>query len=129
MNSERRSGVLLVSVFPQAHAMLLQALRSRGISVAIARSGRLALRKLRLNPVVVLVDLVYGPALDPESIAQLNAVRSSATVLGLHDGDLGKFADELDELVMDGFFRASDWFPVIELAAESLHQVTEARRN
>jgi predicted Kef-type K+ transport protein len=129
MNSESRTGVLLLSVLPEAHVMLLQALRNRGIPVSIARSGRLAVRKLRTHPVVVVVDLVYGPALDRMSIARVNAARGTSTVLGLHDGDLGRFADELDELVVDGFCRAGEWYPIVELASESFNLVATARRN
>jgi hypothetical protein len=126
MNSESRAGVLLLSVLPEAHVMLLQALKNRGIPVSTARSGRLALRSL---PVLVIVDLVYGPALDRRSIARVNSARGTSTVLGLHDGDLGRFADELDELVVDGFCRSGEWFPLVELAAESFHLVATARRN
>jgi hypothetical protein len=129
MNSESRAGVLLLSVLPEAHVMLLQALKNRGIPVSTARSGRLALRRLRSLPVLVIVDLVYGPALDRRSIARVNSARGTSTVLGLHDGDLGRFADELDELVVDGFCRSGEWFPLVELAAESFHLVATARRN
>lgn len=129
MNMDGRGGVLLLSVLPEAHVMLFQALKNRGIPVSIARSGRLAQRKLRMRPVLVVVDLVYGPALDRLSIARMNATRGTTTVLGIHDGDLGRFADELDELVIDGFCRVGEWFPIVELAAESLQLVAPAPRN
>ena len=114
-----RSGVLLVSVLPEGHERLLEALRQHAIPVEVARSGRHALRKLRAHPVLVLVDLVHGPALDDIAVSRLNASRRNSTVLGIHDGDLGRFADELDALVVDGFCRAGEWVPIVELATES----------
>ena len=42
-----RSGVLMLSVLPEAHTHLLEALRQRAIPVEFARSGAHALRKLR----------------------------------------------------------------------------------
>jgi hypothetical protein len=128
MNPDGRRGVLLLSVLPEAHVMMLQALKSRGIPVSIAHHGRMTLRRLRSHPVVVIVDLVYGAALDRMSIACLNSARASCTVLGLHDGDLGRFAGELDELVVDGFCRAGEWFPIVEMAAESFQLAAAARR-
>jgi hypothetical protein len=129
MSPEGRTGVLLLSALPEAHVMLMQALKNRGIPVSTARSARLALRRLRSRPVLVIVDLVYGPALDRDSIARVNSARGTGTVMGLHDGDLGRYADELDELVVDGFCRAGEWVPLVELAAESFHQVATAPRN
>ena len=129
MMLENRDGVLLLTVMPEAHVMLLQALRNRGIPVSFAISGSMAQRRLSARPVLVIADLVYGAALDRLSIARLNALRGTSTVLALHDGDLGRFASELDELVVDGFCRADEWYPLVELAAESYQGVLEARHN
>jgi hypothetical protein len=126
---ENRDGVLLLSVMPEAHVMLLQAFRNRGIPASFAISGSMAQRRLSARPVLVIVDLVYGAALDRLSIARINALRGSSTVLALHDGDLGRFASELDELVVDGFCRTGEWYPLVEMAAETLHHVSEARRS
>ncbi|HTM57858.1 MAG TPA: hypothetical protein VL123_05525 [Candidatus Udaeobacter sp.] len=129
MMNESRAGVLLLSVLPEGHTPLLEALRQRAIPVEVARSGRHAVRKLRSHPVLVLVDLVHGPALDSASVQRVNASRKAGTVLGLHDGDLGRFADELDALVVDGFCRAGEWAPIVELASESFNVVAAAPLN
>ena len=78
---------------------------------------------------LVLVDLVHGPALDSLSVHRVNAARRASTVLGLHDGDLGRFADELDALVVDGFCRAGEWAPIVELASESFNVVAAGPLN
>jgi DNA-binding NtrC family response regulator len=124
-----RTGVLILSVVPEAHVMLMQALRSRGIPVQVARSGRQAVRKLKNQPVLVLVDLVYGPGLDRDSIIQVNNSRGSSTLLGVHEGDLGRFAEELEDLVVDGFCRMGEWSPIVDLAAQSFDVLTTAARN
>ena len=120
MNMESRTAVLLISVLPEAHASMLEALRQRGIPAEVARSGKHAVRKLRRRPVLVLVDLTHGPSLDRHSIERLNATRRTSTVLALHDGDLAQFADELEDLVVDGFCRVGEWVPIVELAAENI---------
>lgn len=117
MSQVNRAAVLLLSTLPESHAMMIQSLRNRGVSVSVARSGRQVQRPLRSSPRVVVVDLVNGPALDPASIARVNAARDTSRVVGLHNGDLGRFAEELDELVMDGFCRAGEWTPIVEMAA------------
>ena len=127
MTMANQTGVLLLSVLPEGHTSLLEALRQRGIPSEIARSGRHAVRKLRNHPVLVLVDLVYGPSLDRVSVERLNSSRSTSTVLGLHDGDLGRFAGELEDLKVDGFCRAGDWIPIVELAAENFDLVAVPR--
>jgi hypothetical protein len=129
MMTENRTGVLLLSALPEGHTTLLEALRQRAIPVDVARSGRHAVRKLRNQPVLVLVDLVHGPALDAVSVQSVNASRSTTTVLGLHDGDLGRFADELDTLVVDGFCRAGEWAPIVELASETFNLIAAGPLN
>jgi hypothetical protein len=126
---EGRTGVLLLSVVPEAHVMLMQALRSRGIPVQVARSGKQAVRKLKNRPVLILVDLVYGPALERNSIARVNESRGTSTVLGVHEGDLGRFAEELEDLVVDGFCRMGEWSPIVDLAAQSFEVMHTAARN
>jgi hypothetical protein len=116
MSIEDRTGVLLLSLVPEAHSRLLEALRHRGIPADVARSGRHALRKLRSRHALVLVDLVHGTPLDGVAVARLNAMRCDGTVLGLHDGDLSRFAAQLEGLVVDGFCRAGEWTPIVTLA-------------
>ena len=129
MIPESRAGVLLLSTVPEAHFALLRDLRGRGIRVQVARSGRHAIRKLRQRPVIILVDLVYGPDLDRASIDSVNSARATSTVLGVHEGDLARFAEELEHLVMDGFCRMGDWSALVELASESFNLVAEAPRS
>jgi len=126
---ENRTGVLLLSVLPEAHADLLEALHQRGIPAEVARSGRHAVQKLRNHPMLVLVDMVYGPSLDRVSVERLNSTRSASTVLGVHDGDFDRFADELEDLVVDGFCRAGDWSPVVDLAAETFDLIAISPRH
>ena len=126
---ERRSGVLLLSVAPEAHVLLTQALRARGIPVHLARSGKQAASKLRHRPALILVDLVHGPGLDRVSIVHMNNSRGMSALLGVHEGDLGRFAEELEDLVVDGFCRMGEWSPIVDLAAQSLDVLTTAARH
>jgi len=127
--TENRSGVLLLSAMPEGHAHLLEALRHRGIPAEAARSGQHAMMKLRSHPVLVLVDFVYGASLDRMSVERLNAARRTSTVLGLHDGDLGRVSDELEDLVVDGFCRAGDWSPIVDKAAQSFDLIAVGQRD
>jgi len=43
--------------------------------------------------------------------------------------DLGRFADELDALVVDGFCRPGEWAPIVELASESFNVAAAAPLN
>jgi hypothetical protein len=115
MSFESGSAVLLLSALPEAHAPLLQALKRRGVTVALARCGRRALRRLSERPALVLVDLVHGADLDARSIGRING--ASTTVLGVHDGDLDRFSGRFSELVVDGFCSIDEWSPILELAA------------
>ena len=124
---ESRDGVLLLSATPEAHVLMLQALRNRGIPASFAISGSMAQRHLAERPRLVIVDLVYGAALDRLSIARLNSLRGTSTVLALHDGDLGRFENELHDLVVDGFCRTGEWYALVDMAAEAVHPVPEAR--
>lgn len=126
---ETRSGVLLLSVLPEAHFSLLSALSRRGIPTHVARSGQRAVQKLKARPILVLVDLVHGAALDRHSVDQLNATRTSSTLIGVHDGDLGRFAGEFEDLAVDGFCRADDWSLVVELAGENFDLVATNTRH
>jgi hypothetical protein len=129
MIPESSIGVLLLSTVPEAHVMLLRELRGRGIPVQVARSARHAVRKLRQRPVLILVDLTYGPALDRASIERVNSARGTSTVLAMHEGDLGRFAEELENLVVDGFCRTGEWTSIVELASESFSKVIEVAQN
>jgi len=126
--SENAVGVVLLTTLPEAHAMLIQSLRNRSVPVSVTRGGRQAQRLLRARPRVVVIDLVNRPALDRASIAGMNAARSSGRVVALHEGDLGSFPGELDDLVVDAFSRIGEWVPIVELALEGKPAVATARR-
>lgn len=120
MSPAQEGGVLLLSMRPDCHAPLVEALRGRGLTVSVAQGGAETLDRLRAHPAVVLVDLIQGPGLDAPVIEALNRSHDRSTVLCLHQGDLGKFAEELDTLAVNGFCHVRDWPSIADLAAEGL---------
>lgn len=109
MSPSRSCEVLLLSAAPSLHAEHMNALRGRGTSVRIAARPREALRLLRSLPGLVLVDLVYGPCLNPEIVRILNRARGETMVVALHEGRLDAFSEEVEDLSVDGFCRLGDW--------------------
>lgn len=110
----RRCQVLLLSATPQAHDGLLHSLAQCGITAYAVNGGQEAEGWLSREPEIVLVDLVHGTGVDPESIEVINRHRGRALVLALHAGGFGDFLDEVAELNVDGFCRAGDWRPIAE---------------
>lgn len=47
----------------------------------------------------------------------------------VHEGDLGRFAEELEDLVVDGFCRMGEWSPIVDLASQSFNLVATASRH
>ena len=108
----RSAEVVLLSVFPQAHAALVQALRAHGVVVRIPRPHEMP-RALGSSPDVVLVDLVYGTGLTRAMVAQLNRRRGHAMVVALHEGWLEPPGSEIAGLAVEGFCRSADWRPLL----------------
>jgi hypothetical protein len=87
----RSPEVVLLSAFPQAHATLVQALRSD----------------------VVLVDLIHGTGLTSAMVSRLNRRRGRAMVVALHEGWLEPPGGEVAGLAVEGFCRSADWRPLL----------------
>jgi hypothetical protein len=107
--------VVLLSARPEAHAILVDSLCQRGVTIRVARPPVRALRWLAAGPDLVLVDLVHGTGLSPRMVTLLNSVRGHTRVLALHLGDLGN-DPFVDGLTVDGFCRAD----ASDLIAEAL---------
>lgn len=108
MRPFRRYQVLLISLFPEAHAAVLESFRNTGASVRIASTPSSALARLRRSPDLVLVDLALGAGLTPPVVSAINAGRGPSVVVALHDGAIESFTADASELSVDGFCRASD---------------------
>lgn len=113
----RRFQVLLISLFPDAHAAVLQSFRNSGASVRIASTPGGAIARLRSCPDLVLVDLALGAGLTPAVVAAINAGRGPAVVVALHDGSIEAFSADASDLSVDGFCRASDLVPHARFAS------------
>ena len=100
--------VLLISLFPEAHAAVLTSFRNTGARVRIASTPGRALARLRGGPDLVLVDLALGAGLTPAVVAAINAGRPATAVVALHDGPIERYLADAAELSVDGFCRASD---------------------
>jgi hypothetical protein len=108
----RPAAVVLLSAFPEAHAALVQALRSRGVLVLVPRPHEMP-RALRGSPDVVLVDLVHGTGLTHAMVSRLNRRRGHAMVVALHEGWLEPRGSEIAGLAVEGFCRSADWRPLL----------------
>ncbi len=111
MKPVRPYEVLLLSAAPGLHASHLRSLRSHGAVVRVAARPGAALQMLRRSPTLVLVDLVYGPALNPQVVRALNRARGGTMVVALHEGRLDAYRDQVEHLTVDGFCRLGDWHP------------------
>jgi hypothetical protein len=112
--------VLLFSTNQGAHELMLRLFRNRGMPVAVSAGGDGALSLLGHAPAFVLVDLNHGPALGKKSIDAINRLREKCTVLGIHDGNLDRFATQLDALVVNAYCDARNWRKIVDLAASTL---------
>jgi hypothetical protein len=101
-----------LSAFPQAHAALVQALRSRGVVMRVPLPHEMP-RALGSSPDVVLVDLVHGTGLTPAMVSRLNRRRGRAMVVALHEGWLEPPGGEVAGLAVEGFCRSADWRPLL----------------
>src|SRR6516164_3808304 len=108
----RSPEVVLLSAFPQAHAALVQALRSRGVVMRVPLPHEMP-RALGSSPDVVLVDLVHGTGLTPAMVSRLNRRRGRAMVVALHEGWLEPPGGEVAGLAVEGFCRSADWRPLL----------------
>ena len=108
----RSAEVVLLSVFPEAHAALVQALRSRGVLVRVPLPDEMT-RALAGSPDVVLVDLVHGTGLTRGLVSRLNRRRGHAMVVALHEGGLEPRGNEIAGLAVEGFCRSADWRPLL----------------
>jgi len=79
MRRSRSWEVLLLSAAPELHAAHMNSLRCRGATVHVAGRPAQASKMLRRAPSLVLVDLVYGPGLNPELVRMLNRARGRLT--------------------------------------------------
>ena len=113
MRISPRHEVLLLSASPGSHAATVGALRRGGAVVRLAARPGHALQLLRRGPSVVLVDLVFGPGLNPRVVRTLNRLRGSTLVVALHAGSLEEFRPEVEHLSVDGFCRLGDWNPAV----------------
>ena len=110
----RRCQVLLLSAIPQAHDGLLHSLAQCGITAYAISGTQEAEGWLRRRPEIVLVDLVHGTGVPPDTIETINRHRGRALVLALHAGGFGDFQEEVAGLNVDGFCRSGDWRPIAE---------------
>ena len=122
MRPARPYEVLLLSAVPPFHATRLRSLRGHGAVVRVAARPSDALRMLRRPPTLVLVDLVYGPALNPQVVRALNRARGGTMVVALHEGRLDAYRDQVEHLSVDGFCRLGDWHPVADARVAHLPQ-------
>jgi hypothetical protein len=99
---------------------MLRLFRDRGLPVEVSAGGDRAISLLGHPPAFVLVDLNHGPALDKKSIDAINRLREKCTVLGIHDGNLDRFATRLDDLVVNAYCHARNWRKIVDLAASTL---------
>jgi CheY-like chemotaxis protein len=120
-----RFQVLLITLFPDAHASVLESFRNSGASVRIASTPGGALARLRRGPDLVLVDLALGAGLTPAVVAAINAGRGPSVVVALHDGAIEDSADATD-LSVDGFCRASDLVPHARFATGAVFAANHA---
>lgn len=100
--------VMLLSVQPDAHRLMVRTLRRRGVRVRIpAFEG--PLRGPGGDPDVILVDLVHGAGLTRDRVAALNRRRGHSIVVALHAGSLEPAPDVTADLAVEGFCRSADW--------------------
>ncbi|HYM80188.1 MAG TPA: hypothetical protein VEY91_02110 [Candidatus Limnocylindria bacterium] len=97
--------IVLLSARPEAHAILVDSLCERGVTVRVARPPVRALSWLRAEPELVLIDLVHGAGLSPQLVTALNSRRGRTRVLALHCGGFGNDSS-MAGLTVDGFCRA-----------------------
>jgi len=121
-----RHEVLLLSASPESHAATVDSLRRRGAVVRVAARPGHALRLLRRGPSVVLVDLVFGPGLNPRVVSALNRQRGATLVVALHAGSLEEFRPEVEHLSVDGFCRLGDWDPTVADPVLYPHRISAA---
>jgi hypothetical protein len=117
--SARGSGVLLLSAAPDAHGLMVQTLRRRGIRVSIPAPGA-ALRALDGGPDVILVDLVHGTGMTRDVVARLNR-RRGGIVVALHEGALDGPPDVAADLIVEGYCRSTDWELMLAALATPAH--------
>lgn len=110
--------VALLSSCPQAHAGLVERLRTSGCKVRV-RDGAEPQALLRWHPSVILVDLVHGAGLSRESVAALNERPGTSLVVGLHEGRLEDSPHEATGLRVEGFCTTGDWRPLLGVLPES----------
>ncbi len=118
--SARGSEVLLLSAAPDAHGLMVQTLRRRGIRVSIPAPGA-ELRALDGGPDVILVDLVHGTGMTRDVVARLNRRRGRGIVVALHEGALDRAPDAAADLVVEGYCRSTDWELMLASLAAPAH--------
>ena len=108
--------VVLLTERPQAHAAMIDTLRSNGVSIrvphALERPGSI----LDWGPELILVDLEHGAGLTREGARQLNERRGSMMV-ALHSGTVEHELDAAADLRVEGFCRSDAWHRVLDVLA------------